>query len=184
MRKLALLLPLLLSACAQQTGSSGSSTEAALNEPTVQMTMVATSLANWPYATPVTFAVPDNLLYGKEQGRPWLPLFQSAARDYLTSLGLKEAPAAEANVLVAIGVLGEKEDTAGLLFSKLGMDPGVTVSKKGTVALVLKDRQSDTKLWSAALQASSDMPLKANEVRDRTARTLIQQMMMRLPPAQ
>ena len=46
MRKLALLLPLLLSACAQQTGSSDSSTEAALNEPTVQMTMVATSLAN------------------------------------------------------------------------------------------------------------------------------------------
>ena len=60
---------------------------------------------------------------------------------YLTSQGLKEAPAAEANVLVAIGVLGEKEDTAGLLFSKLGMDPGVTVSKKGTVALVLKVRE-------------------------------------------
>jgi hypothetical protein len=182
MRKLVLLFPLLLSACAQPT--SAPDTNAAIHEPTVQMTMVATSLNSWPYAAPITFAIPDTLLYGKEQGKPWLPLFQSAARDYLQALGMHEAPPEQANVLVAIGVLGEKEDAEGLLFSKLGMDPGVTVSKKGTVALIIKDRQSDTKLWSAALQASSDMPIKATEARDRTAKSLIQQMMMRLPPAQ
>ena len=81
MRKLVLLFPLLLAACAQQSAPEPSADRH--QEPTVQMTVVATSLNRWPYAAPVTFAVPDNLLYGKVEGKPWLPLFQQSARDYL-----------------------------------------------------------------------------------------------------
>ena len=182
MRKLVLLFPLLLTACAQQQAATP--TEIPHQAPTVQMTVVATSLNRWPYAAPITFAIPDNLMYAKVKGKPWLPPFQQAARDYLIGLGLREAPASEANVLLAIGILGEEEDADSLLFSRLGMDPGVTTSKKGTVALVLKDRQSNTKLWSAALQASSDTPINVNAARDRAAQSLIEQMMMRLPSVQ
>lgn len=182
MRTLVLLFPLLLTACAQQQAATPN--EVPHQAPTVQMTVVATSLNRWPYAAPITFAIPDSLMYAKVQGKPWLPPFKQAARDYLIGLGLREAPESEANVLLAIGVLGEKEDADSLLFSRLGMDPGVTTSKKGTVALVLKDRQSSTKLWSAALQASSDTPINVNAVRDRAAHSLIEQMMMRLPSAQ
>lgn len=182
MRKLVLFFPLLLAACAQQPAPEPTADRH--QAPTVQMTVVATSLNRWPYAEPVTFAVPDNLLYGKVEGKPWLPLFQQSAREYLLGLGLQEAPANEANVVLAIGVLGDKEDADSLLFTRLGMDPGMSTNKKGTVALVLKDRQSQTKIWSAALQASSDTPIKAEAARDRAARSLIEQMMMRLPSAQ
>ena len=81
------------------------------------------------------------------------------------------------------GVLGDKEDADRLVFAKLGLDPGATASKKGTLALVLKDRQSNIILWRSALQASSDMPIRAEAARIRTAQSMIDQMTFRLPPA-
>lgn len=180
MRRLLLLLPILLTACASQDPAS---TPASLHEPTVQMTMVATALREWPYRGTVTFAIPDDQIQGQEQSKAWLPLFQSEARSQLVGLGLQEAPVDQADVIVSLGVLGEKESADQQQFSRLGLDPGVTTSRKGTIVMLLKDRQSKSRLWSAALQASSDMPITEKADLKRTAHSLISQMTMRLPRA-
>ena len=184
MRKRFLLLPLLLTACAQQPVVQAPEQPQQDERPIIQMTVVASTLESWPYPHGVTFAIPDDHLHVKEQGKTWLPFLQQATAQRLQELGLKPAPASEANVIVSIGVLGEKEDADSLVFAKLGMSPGGTALSKGTVALVIQDRQSQVKLWSAALQANSSAPIKATEARERTARSLVDQMTSRLPLAQ
>lgn len=184
MRKRFLLLPLLLTACAQQSVVQAPEQPQQDERPILQMTVVASTLESWPYRNGVTFAIPEDHLHVKEQGKTWLPLIQQATQQRLLALGLKPAPASEANVIVSIGVLGEKEDADSLVFAKLGMSPGGTALSKGTIALVIQDRQSQTKLWSSALQANSSAPIKATEARERTARSLVEQMTSRLPPAQ
>ena len=145
------------------------------------MTVVASTLDAWPYRGTVTFAIPDDHLYGKEEGKTWLPLIKAATIDRLQALGLKQASADSANVIVNIGVLGAKEDADTLVFTKLGMSPGAGPLSKGTMALVIQDRQTGVKLWSSALQANSSMPIKAESARERTIRSLVDQMTRRLP---
>ncbi|MGL4754903.1 MAG: DUF4136 domain-containing protein [Aeromonadaceae bacterium] len=180
MRQLLPLLAIALAACAQ---TSEPIDTAVPHEPTVQMTVVSTTLSNWPYSGPITFAIPDDMMYSKEQGKPWLPLLKQAISQRMQQLGLTPAAATQADVIVMAGVLGDKEDADRLVFAKLGLDPGATASKKGTLALVLKDRQSNIILWRSALQASSDMPIRAEAARIRTAQSMIDQMTFRLPPA-
>ena len=192
------LLSLLLAACAQTpvadtestAGSADTHNSAAqasspddplANQPIVQMTVVASTLDAWPYRGTVTFAIPDDHLYGKEEGKTWLPLIKAATIDRLQALGLKQAAADNANVIVNIGVLGAKEDADSLVFTKLGMSPGAGPLGKGTMALVIQDRQTGIKLWSSALQANSSMPIKAGSARERTIRSLVDQMTRRLP---
>ncbi|MGL4207742.1 MAG: DUF4136 domain-containing protein [Aeromonadaceae bacterium] len=184
MRKRFLLLPLLLTACAQQSVVQAPDHPQQQDERAIlQMTVVASSLDSWPYRNGVTFAIPDDHLHVKEQGKTWLPFIQQATAQRLQALGLKPAPASEANVIVSIGVLGEKENADSLVFAKLGMSPGGTELSKGTIALVIQDRQTQAKLWSSALQANSSAPIKATEARERTARSLVEQMTNSLPPA-
>lgn len=193
------LLSLLLAACAQTSSTDSPSTagaadtantaaqasslddQLAANEPIVQMTVVATTLDAWPYRGTVTFAIPDDHLYGKEEGKTWLPLIKAATIDRLQALGLQQAGADSANIIVNIGVLGAKEDADTLVFTKLGMSPGAGPLSKGTMALVIQDRQTGVKLWSSALQANSSMPIKAGSARERTIRNLVAQMTRRLP---
>ena len=193
------LLSLLLAACAQTSSTDSPSTagaadtantaaqasslddQLAANEPIVQMTVVATTLDAWPYRGTVTFAIPDDHLYGKEEGKTWLPLIKAATIDRLQALGLQQAGADSANIIVNIGVLGAKEDADTLVFTKLGMSPGAGPLSKGTMALVIQDRQTVVKLWSSALQANSSMPIKAGSARERTIRSLVAQMTRRLP---
>ncbi len=192
------LLSLLLAACAQtptQNGAatSGNSTHqgstqsiddpALADQPIVQMTVVASTLDAWPYRGKVSFAIPDDHLYGKAQGRPWLPLIKEATIARLQALGLEHASPDTADVIVSIGVLGEKEDADAIVFAKLGMSPGAGPLSKGTMALLIQDRQSQIKLWSSALQANSSMPIKATAARERTVRSFVDQMTRRLPPA-
>lgn len=192
------LLSLLLTACAQtpienSAATSGNSTHqgsaqsiddpALTDQPIVQMTVVASTLDAWPYRGKVSFAIPDDHLYGKAQGRPWLPLIKQATIARLQALGLEQASAETANVIVSIGVLGEKEDADAIVFAKLGMSPGAGPLSKGTMALLIQDRQSQIKLWSSALQANSSMPIKATAARERTVRSFVDQMTRRLPPA-
>lgn len=193
------LLSLLLAACAQTSSTDTPSTagvanshseaaqtnslddQLAANQPIVQMTVVASTLDAWPYRGTVTFAIPDDHLYGKEEGKTWLPLIKAATIDRLQALGLKQASADSANVIVNIGVLGAKEDADTLVFTKLGMSPGAGPLSKGTMALVIQDRQTGVKLWSSALQTNSSMPIKAESARERTIRSLVDQMTRRLP---
>lgn len=192
------LLSLLLAACAQtptQNGAatSGNSTNqgsaqsiddpALADQPIVQMTVVASTLDAWPYRGKVSFAIPDDHLYGKAQGRPWLPLIKEATIARLQALGLEQASPEIADVIVSIGVLGEKEDADAIVFAKLGMSPGAGPLSKGTMALLIQDRQSQIKLWSSALQANSSMPITATAARERTVRSFVDQMTRRLPPA-
>ena len=192
------LLSLLLAACAQtptenSAASSGNSTHqgsaqsiddpALADQPIVQMTVVASTLDAWPYRGKVSFAIPDDHLYGKAQGRPWLPLIKEATIARLQALGLEQASPEIADVIVSIGVLGEKEDADAIVFAKLGMSPGAGPLSKGTMALLIQDRQSQIKLWSSALQANSSMPIKATAARERTVRSFVDQMTRRLPPA-
>ena len=192
------LLSLLLAACAQtptQNGAatSGNSTHqgstqsiddpALADQPIVQMTVVASTLDAWPYRGKVSFAIPDDHLYGKAQGRPWLPLIKEATIARLQALGLEQASPKIADVIVSIGVLGEKEDADAIVFAKLGMSPGAGPLSKGTMALLIQDRQSQIKLWSSALQANSSMPITATAARERTVRSFVDQMTRRLPPA-
>lgn len=192
------LLSLLLAACAQtptenSAASSGNSPHqgsaqsidgsALADQPIVQMTVVASTLDAWPYRGKVSFAIPDDHLYGKAQGRPWLPLIKEATITRLQALGLEQASPETADVIVSIGVLGEKEDADAIVFAKLGMSPGAGPLSKGTMALLIQDRQSQIKLWSSALQANSSMPIKATAARERTVRSFVDQMTRRLPPA-
>ena len=192
------LLSLLLAACAQtptQNGAatSGNSTHqgstqsiddpALADQPIVQMTVVASTLDAWPYRGKVSFAIPDDHLYGKAQGRPWLPLIKEATIARLQALGLEQASPEIADVIVSIGVLGEKEDADAIVFAKLGMSPSAGPLSKGTMALLIQDRQSQIKLWSSALQANSSMPITATAARERTVRSFVDQMTRRLPPA-
>lgn len=147
------------------------------------MTVVASTLDAWPYRGKVSFAIPDDHLYGKAQGRPWLPLIKEATIARLQALGLEHASPDTADVIVSIGVLGEKEDADAIVFAKLGMSPGAGPLSKGTMALLIQDRQSQIKLWSSALQANSSMPIKATAARERTVRSFVDQMTRRLPPA-
>ncbi len=192
------LLSLLLAACAQtptQNGAatSGNSTHqgstqsiddpALADQPIVQMTVVASTLDAWPYRGKVSFAIPDDHLYGKAQGRPWLPLIKEATIARLQALGLEQASPEIADVIVSIGVLGATEDAEAIVFAKLGMSPGAGPLSKGTTALLIQDRQSQIKLWRSALQANSSMPITATAARERTVRSFVDQMTRRLPPA-
>ncbi|MFC3913157.1 DUF4136 domain-containing protein [Pseudaeromonas sharmana] len=181
MRHFLPLFALGLVACAQTSEPVDTSVQ---HEPTVQMTVVGTTLSSWPYSGPITYAIPDDMMYSKEQGKPWLPLLKQAITQRMQELGLTPADPKQADVIVMAGVLGDKEDADRLVFSKLGMDPGANESKKGTLALVLKDRQSNVILWRSALQASSDMPIRAEQARSRAAQSMIDQMTFRLPSAQ
>lgn len=181
---LSTLCLLWLVGCASTPDTTADSTSTA-EQPrhaTVQMTVVASSLASWPYTAPVTFALPDDHLISQEKGKPWLPLFKEALIARLGALGLQQAGNPDqANVLVTLGVLGDKEQALNPLFASLGMDPGANGGRNGTLALILRDRQSNTVLWRGALQASSDMPLTASAARSHAAQTMVTQLTFRLP---
>ena len=173
-----------LSGCASTVETASAPAEPQRHA-TVQMTVVAGTLAHWPYNAPVTFFLPDDHLVSQEQGKPWLPLFKDALIARLQALGLQPATSQEqANVLVSLGVLGDKEQANNPLFASLGMDPGANGGRNGTLALILRDQQSNTVLWRGALQASSDMPLTAKAARSHAAQTMITQLTYRLPGAQ
>ena len=97
MRQLLPLLAIALAACAQ---TSEPIDTAVPHEPTVQMTVVSTTLSNWPYSGPITFAIPDDMMYSKEQGKPWLPLLKQAISQRMQQLGLTPAAATQADVIV------------------------------------------------------------------------------------
>lgn len=141
--------------------------------PTVETgTMVVRPADSWRYGATPRYALAEQFQYAGNSAAGWLEPVQQAVSSDLNAKGWQSVPLDEADVWVAIGVAGSQDISDGEIFSRLGMTPGLQArsdARKGTLAILLLDRQTQQTVWSSAIQLASDVP-----VDDATRRQLSQ----------
>lgn len=152
--------------------------------PTVETgTMVVRPADNWRYGATPRYALAEQYQYAGNSAAPWLEPIQQAVSQDLNGKGWQSVPLDEADVLVAIGVASSKDMSDGEIFARLGMTPGLQAdadARKGTLAVMLIDRQTQQTLWSSAIQLASDTPIDA-ENRRQLSQQLAAQLLSALP---
>lgn len=173
----AALLPFLLAALL-----GGCSTGPAV--PTVETgTMVVRPAENWRYGATPRYALAEQYQYAGNSAAGWLEPVQQAVSSDLNGRGWQAVPLDEADVWVAIGVAGSKDMSDGEIFARLGMTPGLQAgadTRKGTLAIMLLDRQSQQTVWSSAIQLASDSPIDETS-RRQLSQQLADQLLSALP---
>ncbi|WP_349921212.1 DUF4136 domain-containing protein [Aeromonas veronii] len=152
--------------------------------PTVETgTMVVRPADGWRYGATPRYALAEQFQYAGNSAAPWLEPVQQAVSQDLDGRGWRSVPLDEADVWVAIGVAGSKDMSDGEIFSRLGMTPGLQAksdARKGTLAILLLDRQSQQTVWSSAIQLASDVPID-DDSRRQLSQQLAAQLLGALP---
>ncbi|MGY3858918.1 DUF4136 domain-containing protein [Aeromonas intestinalis] len=152
--------------------------------PTVETgTMVVRPADGWRYGATPRYALAEQFQYAGNSAAPWLEPVQQAVSQDLDGRGWRSVPLDEADVWVAIGVAGSKDMSDGEIFSRLGMTPGLQAksdARKGTLAILLLDRQSQQTVWSSAIQLASDVPID-DDSRRQLSHQLATQLLGALP---
>ena len=146
-------------------------------------TMVVRPADNWRYGATPRYALAEQFQYAGNSAAGWLePVQQAVSRD-LNGKGWQSAPLDEADLWVAIGVAGSQDMSDGEIFSRLGMTPGMQADsnvRKGTLAIMLLDRQTQQTVWSSAIQLASDTPVD-DDTRLQLSQQLAEQLLGALP---
>ncbi len=146
-------------------------------------TQVVRPAQEWRYGVTPRYALAEQLQYAGNSAALWLEPVQQATRQSLDGKGWQAVPLAEADVWVAIGVAGSQDMSDGEIFARLGMNPGLQAdanARKGTLAILLIDRQSQQTLWSSAIQLASEAPVD-DATRSQLSQQLTAQLLSALP---
>ncbi|MGY3914370.1 DUF4136 domain-containing protein [Aeromonas australiensis] len=146
-------------------------------------TMVVRPLGDWTYGATPRFALAEQYQFAGELAEGWLEPMQQAVSRELNGKGWQSAPLDEADLWVAIGVAGGKDMSDGEIFARLGMTPGVYASaneRKGSLAIVLIDRNTGKAVWSSIIQLTSDTSI-ADSQRQLLSQQLAAELLHRVP---
>ncbi|MGK4474036.1 DUF4136 domain-containing protein [Aeromonas molluscorum] len=152
--------------------------------PVVDMgTQVIRPASHWPFPAQPRYALAEQYQYSGASTEGWLEPIQQAVSRELDAKGWRSAPLDEADVWVAIGVAGAQDISDDELFARLGMNPGVQAKageRKGTLAIILLDRQKQQAVWSSAIQLTTDSAIPESE-RATFSQELATKMLDKLP---
>ncbi|WP_042012732.1 DUF4136 domain-containing protein [Aeromonas fluvialis] len=146
-------------------------------------TIIVRSLGDWTYGATPSFALAEQYQYAGKLAEKWLEPMQLAVSRELNGKGWQSAPLGEADLWVAIGVAGGKDISDGEIFARLGMTPGVHASadqRKGSLAIVLRDRKTEKAVWSSIIQLTSDVSITDSQ-RQAFSQQLAAKLLHRVP---
>ena len=177
----------LITGCAS-TGSSGPANDGlqvAENESAIQTTIVAQS--QWPYEkSKLTYVlVNKDIINISQDVSQWKNIVEDAITEKLASKGLTKV-ASNGALTVQYGVMVKSDDkkNADLMFDSIGLTTGSTShGVDNSIDITIKDNRSGRELWSGAVSALTDKPLKTEAQKRRAVNSIVGDLVRKLPVA-
>ena len=179
----------LITGCAS-TGSSGPANDGlqvAENESASQTTIVAQRLSQWPYEkSKLTYVlVNKDIINISQDVSQWKNIVEDAITEKLSSKGLTKV-ASNGALTVQYGVMVKSDDkkNADLMFDSIGLTTGSTShGVDNSIDITIKDNRSGRELWSGAVSALTDKPLKTEAQKRRAVNSIVGDLVRKLPVA-
>jgi hypothetical protein len=188
--KIIVLAGLLLAGCSStESISSNTENDVLNNEPSVQLTVVAQSLSQWPYAKQqLTYSIKNKDITPNtgEKISSWKSITETNIIAKLNSLGLTQASDEKANLSIIYGVTAPSDNTkaADAMFDTLGLTTGSsTGGTNGAIDITINDNRSGIAIWAGAVSAAVDKPIKTETTKNRVIKSLIDSLLNKLPQA-
>ncbi len=179
----------LLAGCASTGEESGDGgfLQISDEEPTIQTTIAARKLDQWPYEkSKMTFTLVNRDLAapGAEQSG-WKNIIENGIRTGLQAKGLTPVPE-KGRIEVTYGVVTKSgsSDNAELMFDSMGLTTGETSHRaNSSVNIIIKDAASGSELWSGVGTVLSNRPLETDAQKQRGVGGVVASLIDKLPEA-
>ncbi len=176
--------------CASNTDPSAgatSSSQVEIDEPSVQMTVVANSLSAWPYRKQhLTYTIKNKDATEAVNAKAdvlesWKAIAKNGIASNLNNLGLRQVES-NPRLVVTFGVSAPAQDdvASDAVFDNLGLTPG---SKDGFIDVSITDNRSGFTIWSGAVSGTVDKPIKTEKQKRRVIYSLLESLFRKLPAA-
>ena len=157
------------------------------NESAIQTTIVAQRLSQWPYEkSKLTYVLVNKDIVNISQDVSlWKNIVEDAITEKLASKGLTKV-ASNGALTVQYGVMVKSDDkkNADLMFDSIGLTTGSTShGVDNSIDITIKDNRSGRELWSGAVSALTDKPLKTEAQKRRAVNSIVGDLVRKLPVA-
>lgn len=136
--------------------------------------------ASWPYAAPVHYALDEQYQFASDEVEAWFEPVLSAVGSELQRKGWQPATVHDANLVVAVGMLGPKDQDDALMAERLHISVPKRAEDDGVLALVLLDPHLNRVVWSATLALQPEGEVD-DATRQQLSQTWIARMLATLP---
>lgn len=179
---------LLLAGCSSTTNDNQQENDLLSNEPSVQLTVVAQSLASWPYAKQnLTYTIQNKDITPTTDPKilSWKNITETNIINKLNSLGLTKVDNnAKLSIVYGLTPPSDNSKAADQMFDSLGLTTGSsTGGTNGAIDVSITDNRSGIHIWSGAVSAAVDKPLKTEATKNRVINSLIDSLLNKLPKA-
>lgn len=142
--------------------------------------LTVSASASWPYTAPVHYVLDEQYQFAGEKVEAWFEPVLTAVDSQLQRKGWQPATVHDANLVVAVGMLGPKDQDGALMAERLHLPVPEHKADDGVLALVLLDPHLNRVVWSAtlALQPEGDVD---DAARQQLSQTWIERMLATLP---
>lgn len=191
---LILLSAFSLIGCNSTSSTNTTSAQAAQlsDHPTISLTVVAQKLTTWPYnKSMLTYTLNNkNIVVAKDTNvlNSWKQHVEVSINNQLTNnIGLTKVQvpkAANIEVIYGLTAAAAGSVNSDKLFDNLGLTTGSTKSgSDSAIDIVIKDKRSNSVLWTGVVSATSDKPIK-DEYKAKIIDNLVDSLIKKLPVAQ
>lgn len=162
------------------------------DHPTISLTVVAQKLTTWPYnKSMLTYTLNNkNIVEAKDADvlNSWKQHIEVSINNQLTNnIGMtkvQDPKAANIEVIYGLTAAAAGSVNSDKLFDNLGLTTGSTrTGSDSAIDIVIKDRRSNSVLWTGVVSATSDKPIK-DEYKAKIIDNLVDSLIKKLPVAQ